>query len=439
MINELSLKKSIPLIGILTLVKYDLLTRLINSIDYKVDTVVILFQGGYNNFDFTKIKNKFVNKFIFIRSSFNIGVSRGWNYILENYLKTYCIISGDDNYFSPGTLEKVYEFMIADKLNDIMFTFHLEESAQFSTFILTKKALETIGYFDENIYPAYYEDNDYRYRIMLSGNNIINIPDVYINTGDNNNSNSCTLYGVDINYRNKIGQCFSINGNYFNTKWNNSTSIYPFNRSDLSLKDKIQHENYFKNQNILLGHTNKAFFSITEIFIDEFLKFDWKYYKEQNEDLVRNNILNEKDLLYHYIEFGINEKRDSYEEQNYIKFDWIRYVNELELTKKGIDTKEKAFIHWRIFKKKDLISFENVLSIKYGIEINNSIDITKCIINYYNNIEFVLQKNIDLNILQGDPYPNIYKYLYIIYTSDELKIEKFEEKRNIDIKLSIKF
>jgi len=435
MIDEVCSKKSIPVIGILTLIKYDLLIRLINSIDYKVDTVVILFQGGYNNFDFTKIKNKFINKFIFIKSSFNIGVSRGWNYILENYLKSYCIISGDDNYFSPGTLEKVYQFMNTDKLSNIMFTFQLEESAQFNTFILTKKALETVGYFDENIYPAYYEDNDYRYRIILSGNNIINIPDVYINTGDNNNLNSCTLYGVDAKYRKNMGECFSRNGNYFNSKWNNSTSIYPFNRSDLSLKDKIQHENYFKNQNILLGHSDKPVFSITEILIDDFLKFDFMYYKEQNKDLVQHNILDEKDLLYHYIEFGINEKRDAYEGQNYIKFDWIKYVTELELEKQGIDTKEKAFIHWRIFEKKDLISFKNIISIKYGIDIDKTIDITKSITKYYNNTEFIIQKNISLNDLQGDPYPDIYKYLYIIYTDNELKIEKFEEKRNIDIKL----
>jgi len=437
MIDEVFPVKSIPVIGILTLVKHDLLIRLINSIDYNIDIVVILFQDDYNNFDFTKIKNKFVNKFIFIRSSFNIGVSRGWNYILENYLKTYCIISGDDNYFSPGTLEKVCEFMSPDKLNDIMFTFHLEESAQFSTFILTKKALETVGYFDENIYPAYFEDNDYRYRIILSGNDFIQIPDVDINTGDNSNSNSCTLHGVDENYRNKMSECFSRNGNYFNSKWNNSTYTNPFNRSDLTFKDHIiQHENYFKNQNILLGHSNKPSFSITEIFIDDFLKFDWVYYKEQNEDLVRHNILNEKDLLYHYIKHGLNEKRECYKDKDYIKFDWVKYVNELELSKKGIDTKEKAFMYWRIFEKKDIISFENVLSVKYGIDICDSIDITKSITKYYNNnIEFVIEKNIDLNILQGDPYPNIYKYLYIVYTGDELKIEKFKEKRSIDIKL----
>ena len=419
---------SIPVIGILTLIKYDLLIRLINSIDYKVDTVVILFQGGYNNFDFTKIKNKFINKFIFIKSSFNIGVSRGWNYILENYLKTYCIISGDDNYFIPGNLKKVSEFMTEDKLNNIMFTFN--EGISFSTYIFTKKALETVGYFDENIYPAYYEDNDYHYRIRLSGNDFIQIPDVNILSGDSNMKHSHTCSSLNAN----AGKCFLRNEKYFKSKWNNSTSIYPFGRSDLTFKDKIEHENYFKNQIILLGHSDKPVFSKIEILTEDLIKFDYLYYKEQNPDLVRHNILNEKDLLYHYIEFGINEKRDAYEGQNYIKFDWIKYVTELELEKQGIDTKEKAFIHLRIFEKKDLISFKNIISIKYGIDIDKSIDLKESIIRYFNtNKTIILNKNINLNDLNYDPYPNMYKYLYIIYTDNELKIEKFEEKRNIDI------
>jgi hypothetical protein len=424
----------IPVIGILTLIKHDLLIRLINSIDYKVDTVVILFQGGYNNFDFTKIKNNLIHKFIFIKSSFNIGVSRGWNYILENYLETYCIISGDDNYFIPGNLKKVCEFMTEDKLNNIMFTFNKEIS--FSTYIFTKKALETVGYFDENIYPAYYEDNDYHYRIRLSGNDFIQIPDVNILSGDSNRKHSHTCSSLNAS----AGKCFLRNEKYFKSKWNNSTSIYPFGRSDLTIKDKIQHENYFKNQNILLGHSDKTVFSKIEILTEDLIKFDYLYYKEQNEDLVRHNILNEKDLLYHYVQFGINEKRDSYKGQNYINFDWIKYVNELELTKKGIDTKEKAFIHWRIFEKKDLISFENIISIKYGIDIHKSIELKESIIKYFNtNKTAILNKNINLNDLNYDPYPNMYKYLYIIYDkNNEIKTIKYDEIRNIDIYINFK-
>ena len=426
------MNNSIPIIGILTLVKHDLLTRLINSIDYKVDTVVILFQHGYNNFDFSKIKNNFINKFIFIASSFNIGVSRGWNYILENYLKTYCIISGDDNYFIPGNLEKVAKFMTDDKLNDIMFTFN--EHISFSTYIFTKKALETVGYFDENIYPAYFEDNDYHYRIKLSGNDFIQIPGVDILSGDNNTKHSCTLNSVNNEYRNKMGECYLRNESYFKSKWNDSTSIYPFNRSDLTIKTKINHKNFFENQKILLGHTDTPIFSKTEILTEDLIKFDYIYYKENNRDLVN---FNENRLLYHYIEFGLNELRDSYENETYNRFNFEEYINNNfeELKNKGIDTKEKAWIHFRIFNKKDLISFENILSIKYGIDIYNSIELKNVISEYFTkNKTTILNKNINLNNINYDPYPNIYKYLYIIYNeNNEIKLSKHNEIRNIDI------
>ncbi len=39
-----------------------------------------------------------------------------------------------------------------------------------SCFALTASAVKTIGTFDENIYPVYYEDQDYEWRLELAGN-----------------------------------------------------------------------------------------------------------------------------------------------------------------------------------------------------------------------------------------------------------------------------
>jgi hypothetical protein len=97
----------IPVIGVLTLTRHDLLFRLINSIDYPVNNFVILFQNcteiPYNFFKHNK--NPFIMKYTLIASDMNIGVSRGWNYILKNISseKGYWLISGDDNYFEKGT------------------------------------------------------------------------------------------------------------------------------------------------------------------------------------------------------------------------------------------------------------------------------------------------------------------------------------------------
>ena len=45
------------------------------------------------------------NKITIIKSSYNIGVSRGWNYILKKFICPYYLILGDDNYFKPETLK----------------------------------------------------------------------------------------------------------------------------------------------------------------------------------------------------------------------------------------------------------------------------------------------------------------------------------------------
>ncbi len=46
----------------------------------------------------------------------------------------------------------------------------------FSAFMLNRKCWEVVGEFDEIFFPAYYEDNDYHYRIQLAGMDAITYP-----------------------------------------------------------------------------------------------------------------------------------------------------------------------------------------------------------------------------------------------------------------------
>ncbi len=50
---------------------------------------------------------------------------------------------------------------------DINWSF--DEHPHFSFFMVNKKTMDTVGFFDENIKMAYFEDGDYHYRILLSG------------------------------------------------------------------------------------------------------------------------------------------------------------------------------------------------------------------------------------------------------------------------------
>jgi GT2 family glycosyltransferase len=50
------------------------------------------------------------------------------------------------------------------------------EHPDFSAFMISKETYETIGQFDDGFFPAYFEDNDYHYRINLAGMKAITYP-----------------------------------------------------------------------------------------------------------------------------------------------------------------------------------------------------------------------------------------------------------------------
>jgi GT2 family glycosyltransferase len=257
----------IPYLCVLTLVRLDLLKRLIDSIDYPVNNVVILFQGDIKR-DKINFVNTFVKKFIYISSNMNVGVSRGWNYFLKNFPSSYWLISGDDCFFEPSALEHIAKFMsIPSSLENVFCGLTIKNRndvpAGFNTFIITKLLIQKVGLFDENIYPAYYEDSDLWHRIELTKQKVATIDDAYINSGDNKQTGSCTISSVHPLYRAKMNVCYKRNEIYYKTKWNIDPGPFPKPFPKFDVKNhRVPHINYFKNQKILLGHTNPPTFTI---------------------------------------------------------------------------------------------------------------------------------------------------------------------------------
>lgn len=265
----------IPVIGVLTLIRHELLIRLIKSVDYPVENFVIIFQGSTNNFDFSKIKNENIKKFTIIVSSYNIGCSRGWNYIINNFPSKYWLICGDDTYFEAGTLEKINKTVLDSSNKEIVYYCFMEKNingnitkaktSNFGSFIFTKKIFDKVGIFDENIYPAYFEDFDIWQRLIKSGERRMSITNAFIYTGDENFERSSTLLSIDSNYKKKMEECILRNELYYNKKWNNGLFSTPFNSPQKKLNDIDIHENYFENQRIITGHIKPAEYSIFEI------------------------------------------------------------------------------------------------------------------------------------------------------------------------------
>jgi hypothetical protein len=135
--------------------------------------------------------------------------------------------------------------------------------AGFSTYIFTQNTIDKIGYFDENIYPAYWEDNDFHERIKRSKLPCAHIENALVIAGDDKFTGSCTLNSVSIEYRKKMDICYQKNEKYFYEKWGNDSTSYetPFNKN-YSIKESPVHPQFFENQNILLGHAHIPDFKV---------------------------------------------------------------------------------------------------------------------------------------------------------------------------------
>ena len=183
---------SIPVMGIPILNRGDLLLRLFESIDYPVDilhiiinhtsspaedveSAVHIIQGAVNG------GHEFVRQLVFegglIKDSdgeivtHNMGVAGSWNRIIEQHVAyaPYIMLVGNDIMFTPGDLQR---------FDDYMSTMSPERRDKkgitcgnhgYSCFAILPETINTLGYFDENIYPAYLEDCDYSYRCKLAG------------------------------------------------------------------------------------------------------------------------------------------------------------------------------------------------------------------------------------------------------------------------------
>ena len=129
----------------------------------------------------------------------NKSVAESWNYgINESKDADYIFIVNNDVLLHPRTIDNLilfiektdYAMVTARNLNDGQFiksflpkiivpdfdpedlkpiTNWREEGPDFSGFLIRPSIVDKIGYFDENFWPAYFEDNDMATRIHKAG------------------------------------------------------------------------------------------------------------------------------------------------------------------------------------------------------------------------------------------------------------------------------
>jgi len=152
----------IPVLGFLTYSKFDLADRLLASIDYPVEHLVIVDNSGKRSYK--PDKPDLVQNLWLIQVPFGLGYGGGLNLIVKSTpFAPYWVLVNDDAEFAPDTLAK-----IADQVDTEAINF-LSIMPKWSGFVLGEGAVLKAGLFDERFHPIYFEDNDYERRLQQAG------------------------------------------------------------------------------------------------------------------------------------------------------------------------------------------------------------------------------------------------------------------------------
>jgi len=160
-------KNNIFAIGIPTINRADLLQETLEK--YSKDfpnTAIYVVDNGLQDFKIDKLGPNIM----FIGNSKNVGVAASWNQLLGfifngteiNPPCNHALILNDDIYLGR-TEEQMNKFIVENPITLATTT------KTWCAFIISKHIFNTVGYFDSAFFPAYFEDNDYAYRLKLSG------------------------------------------------------------------------------------------------------------------------------------------------------------------------------------------------------------------------------------------------------------------------------
>jgi len=152
----------IPVLGFLTYSRFDLAERLLESIDYPVEHLVIVDNSGKR--EFNPKQPELVKNMWLIQVPHGLGYGGGLNLIVKSTpFAPYWILVNDDSVFAPGALKKIHERVDTDAIN------FLSIMPKWSGFVLGEGAVLKAGLFDERFHPIYFEDNDYERRLLAAG------------------------------------------------------------------------------------------------------------------------------------------------------------------------------------------------------------------------------------------------------------------------------
>jgi GT2 family glycosyltransferase len=151
----------IPLIGVPTLTRHDLCDRMLSSIDYPVQDLIVV-DNKPDGWEPTK--PALVERLHHIRLPQNLGVAGSWNLIVKcSPFAPSWVIVNDDIVFQPGALATMADSLRSDALQ------FFAVQPKWAAFAIGEDVVKKVGLFSELFHPAYFEDNDFERRAMAQG------------------------------------------------------------------------------------------------------------------------------------------------------------------------------------------------------------------------------------------------------------------------------
>lgn len=208
-------------IGIPILNRLDLLAKCIDCLDVPAEVVVVNNNSVDASFKEELITLATSKGFEVLHQERNLGVARSWNLIARigfNRRYEWVFVGSNDCFLHPGSLRAAIEF---PKDEDVAI-WHLH-SANF--FLVNRQTIERIGWFDENFYPAYKEDQDYAYRCQLAGYRRVDVA----GAGAEHVGSATIRSNPDYAERNECTH-FNWNYNHYVMKWGGNAGAERFKR-----------------------------------------------------------------------------------------------------------------------------------------------------------------------------------------------------------------
>lgn len=152
----------IPVLGFATLTKFDMAQRLLDSIDYPVEKVVIIDNSGKR--EFQPRPNINIKDLWLIQVPHGLGANGAWNLIIKSTpFAPYWVIPNDDSWFEPGALQKIAENVDTEKFNFV------NVNPRWSCVVPGEGAIRKAGLWDEVFHPIYFDDDEYEWRMKKLG------------------------------------------------------------------------------------------------------------------------------------------------------------------------------------------------------------------------------------------------------------------------------